>query len=179
MDMRAEAGSTTDRSDRTPTGGYRTFEEFFEREYPGLVRALIPLAPGVDAAEEAAQDSMRRVFERWSKVAEMDSPVGYAYVTGRNSLRSRFRRAARLVFGDRDLEEVDKARDPARTVATRDRVLKALAGMSPAERDALLLVGYLGLDVNEAARALKIRPASVRSRLHRARQSAGTFIEEE
>lgn len=179
--MRAEASSGIDRADSIPESGYRSFEDFFEREYPTLVRALIPAAHSLDAAEEAAQDSMRRVLERWPRVERMDSPIGYAYVTGRNSLRRGFRRTAlRLVANDREREPRSAdANDPARVVATRDQLFKALAQLSPAERDALLLVAYLGLEVSEAARILKIKPASVRSRLHRARQSVRPFIEEE
>lgn len=178
--MRAEAGSIIDKVDPTPADGYRSFEDFFEREYPTLVRALIPAAHSLDAAEEAAQDSMRRVFERWPRVERMNSPIGYAYVTGRNSLRRGFRRAAlRLVAGDQVGEpRAADADDPARVVETRDQLFKALSKLSSAERDALLLVAYLGLDVSEAARTLKIKPASVRSRLHRARQSVRPFIEE-
>lgn len=182
--MRAATSSAIDRADRIPESGYRSFEDFFEREYSTLVRALIPAAHSLDAAEEAGQDSMRRVFERWHRVEQMDSPIGYAYVTGRNLLRRRFRRAAsRLLVDNREGEprpaEARDATDPARVVATRDQLFKALAQLSPAERDALLLVAYLGLDVSEAARTLKIKPASVRSRLHRARESIRPFIEEE
>lgn len=181
MGMRAVSSSGIHRADPIPNTRYRSFEDFFEREYSTLVRALIPVAHSLDAAEEAAQDSMRRVFERWRRVERMDSPIGYAYVTGRNSLRRRFRRAAsRLVVNDREGEPRSAdATDPARVVATRDQLLKALAQLSPAERDALLLVAYLGLEVGEAARILKIKPASVRSRLHRARESIRPFIEEE
>lgn len=179
--MRAEVGSIIDKVDPSAAGGYRSFEDFFEREYPTLVRALIPAAHSLDAAEEAAQDSMRRVFERWPQVERMDSPIGYAYITGRNSLRRGFRRAARrLIAGDQAREPMSAgADDPARVVGTRDQLFKALSNLSSAERDALLLVAYLGLDVSEAARTLKIKPASVRSRLHRARRSVRPFIEEE
>lgn len=184
MGMRAVADRASERADFISDSGYRSFEDFFEREYPTLVRALMPLAHTMDTAEEAAQDSMRRVFERWSRVERMESPVGYAYVTARNLLRRRFRRVAPRLDGDDRKQELrsagpEDAGDPAREVATRDQLLKALAQLSLVERDALLLVVYLGLDVSEAARTLKIKPASVRSRLHRARQTIRPLIEEE
>lgn len=184
MGMRAKVGSAESRVEPVSKSRYSSFDEFFEHEYPTLVRALIPTAHSLDAAEEAAQDSMRRIFERWRRVEQMDSPIGYAYVTGRNSLRRRFRRGvAHLAFRDLGEEQgsVDTSdiADPAQVVATRDQLLKALARLSPGERDALLLVAYLGLDVSEAARTLKIKPVSVRSRLHRARQTVRPFIEEE
>ncbi len=184
MGMRAKVGSADSRVNPFSKSRYSSFDEFFEHEYPILVRALIPAARSLDAAEEAAQDSMRRVFERWRRVERMDSPIGYAYVIGRNSLRRRFRRgASHLAFRDLGAErgplETSDVADPGRVVATRDLLLKALARLSPGERDALLLVAYLGLDVSEAARILKIKPVSVRSRLHRARQTVQPFIEEE
>jgi RNA polymerase sigma-70 factor (ECF subfamily) len=184
MGMRTNAISADSRVDAVSKSRYSSFDEFFEHEYPNLVRALIPTAHSLDAAEEAAQDSMRRVFERWRRVERMDSPIGYAYVTGRNSLRRRFRRGAshpafRNVGEEQTPTKASDVADPAEVVATRDQLLKALARLSPGERDALLLVAYLGLDVSEAARSLKIKPASVRSRLHRARQAVRPFIEEE
>jgi RNA polymerase sigma-70 factor (ECF subfamily) len=184
MGMRTNLASVASRVDPVSKCRYSSFDEFFEQEYPTLVRALVPAADSLDAAEEAAQDSMRRVFERWRRIERMDSPIGYAYVTGRNSLRRRFRRGA-LHQAFRDLGEGQgpgersAVADPAGVVGARDQLLKALARLSSGERDALLLVAYLGLDVSEAARTLKIKPASVRSRIHRARQTLRPFIEEE
>jgi len=64
-------------------------------------------------------------------------------------------------------------------VIARDRILRALAALPEGERDALVLVSYLGLTGEEAGEALGIKPASVRSRVHRARTSLLELKEEE
>jgi RNA polymerase sigma-70 factor (ECF subfamily) len=47
----------------------------------------------------------------------------------------------------------------------------ALADLPPGQRAAVLLVEWLGLDSTEAAKILAVRPASVRSRVHRAKEN--------
>lgn len=165
-------------TDRAPgrregTTGSMAFPEFFEREYPRLVRLMVPTTHDLAAAEEAAQEAMMRVFERWERVSQLESPVGYAYVTAVNASRRRFRRPW-VTLSD---ELPDLKADPASLVVSRDRLLTALGRLSRVERDALLLVSVLGLSAEEAGRALKIKPASVRSRLHRARASLHEFEE--
>jgi RNA polymerase sigma-70 factor (ECF subfamily) len=46
----------------------------------------------------------------------------------------------------------------------------AIAGLSVADRDVLLLTSWAGLDTNEIAEALGIPAGTVRSRLHRVRR---------
>lgn len=156
-----------------PSDLHEPFAEFFEREYPRLVQSLMPAAQDLGIAEEAAQEAMTRVFERWSRVSEMAAPVGYAYVIGVNFTRRRFRRPWTPIGRG----AIDPQPDLAREVAGRDHLRSAIADLPQGERDALLLVSFLGLSAEEAGRALEIKPASVRSRLHRARTSLQAFKE--
>lgn len=152
-----------------------TFADFFAEGYPRLVRAVLPATRDLGVAEEVAQEAMTRVFTRWGRVSQLDSPIGYAYVAALNVHRRRARR--RWAPLTRDI--ADSKPDPAWQVASRDRLLAALAALPEGERDALLLVSFLGLSTVEAGRALKIKPASVRSRLHRARASLQDLKETE
>ena len=152
-----------------------SFAEFFADAYPRLARALLPVTGDLGLAEEAAQEAMTRVFTRWGRVSRLDSPVGYAYVVAVNVHRRRSRRRW-LPFSR---ETADPNADPARQVVGRDQVVRALSSLPEGERDALLLVSFLGLSSEEAAAALKIKPASVRSRVHRARASLMKLKEEE
>lgn len=54
-------------------------------------------------------------------------------------------------------------------VAERDRMLRALATLRPADREALLLVAWDGLDAAAAATVLGVRPNTFHARLSRAR----------
>jgi len=62
------------------------FKVFFRDEYRGLVRALYLLTADQAEAEELAQETMARVYERWDRVSGMESPSGYAYRVAVNLL---------------------------------------------------------------------------------------------
>ena len=48
---------------------------------------------------------------------------------------------------------------------------EALRAVPQSQREALMLVDWLGYSAEEAARILRVRPSSVRGRLHRARRA--------
>jgi RNA polymerase sigma-70 factor, ECF subfamily len=142
------------------------FEEFYRGEFPNLVRAMFLLVPDDDEAEELAQEAMVRVYERWDRVGPMESPGGYVYQVAVNLNRRRIRslavRARRLLTVSAGLHHVpppESGRDLA----------EAIASLSTRLREAFMLVDWLGMSSEEAGRILRIAPASVRSRVHRAR----------
>lgn len=143
------------------------FEEFYRAEFPGLVRAMFLLVPDVDEAQELAQEAMVRVYERWDRVSAMASPGGYLYRVARNLNRRRIRalavRARRLLTLGAGMRVVEI--EPGR----RD-LADAISALSVRLREAFMLVDWLGMSSDEAARFLHIAPASVRSRVHRARR---------
>lgn len=142
------------------------FEEFFRAEYPGLVRAFYVLTADQAEAEELAQEAMARAYERWERVGAMASPAGYLYRIGVNLNRQRMRhlavRARRLLAATRDA--------PSEQVpGVRREIAEAIASLSRGQREAFMLVEWLGLNAEEAGGVLGIAPASVRSRVHRAK----------
>lgn len=70
------------------------FTEFFQAQYPDLVRGLFLLTADRDEAEELAQEAMARAYARWDRIATMRSPGGYVYRTAVNLNRKRLRRLA-------------------------------------------------------------------------------------
>jgi RNA polymerase sigma factor (sigma-70 family) len=144
------------------------FEEFFHAEYPGLVRALCLLTSDQDEAEELAQATMARVYERWDRVRVMQSPAGYVYRAAVNLHRQRLRhlavRARRLLV----MTVRAQSTQPAGPEAGLE-LADAIASLPPGQRQAFMLVEWLGMSSEEAARILRIAPASVRTRIHRAR----------
>jgi RNA polymerase sigma factor (sigma-70 family) len=142
-----------------------TFEEFFQAEYPGLVRALFLLTADRGEAEELAQEAMARVFERWDRVRTMDSPGGYVYRAAVNLNRQRLRHLAvraRRLFS---MGVHAASAEPDTPV----EITEAIASLAIGQRQAFLLVEWLGMTTEEAGRVLRIAPASVRTRIHRAR----------
>jgi RNA polymerase sigma-70 factor, ECF subfamily len=140
------------------------FEEFFRAEALSLGRAVYLLTGDRAEAEDLVQEAMARAYERWDRVQQFVSPAGYVYKTALNLLRRRRRRAAlRPVFAS------SPPPDPAEVGGARGDVQRALRSLSHQQREALVLVEWLGFSSEEAARVLGIRPSSVRTRMHRAK----------
>jgi RNA polymerase sigma-70 factor (ECF subfamily) len=144
----------------------RDFDAFFDEEYAPLLRLMFAMTGNRAEAEELAQEAMTRALERWDRVRAMDSPAGYVYRTAVNLNRSRLRRLARPLRWSRESGRSSYAEPEV--VGT---VVAALAALPRGQREAILLVEWLGLDAREAGRILGISPSSVRSRVHRAKAS--------
>src|SRR6266511_2499727 len=84
-----------DRSAQPSPGPTADFESFYLAHRARLFRALVVVTRDVDAAEELAQDSFVRIWERWERVREMADPAGYLYRTALNGWFQIHRRAAR------------------------------------------------------------------------------------
>ena len=127
-------------------------------------------------AEDLVQEAMARAYERWDRVGSMEAPAGYVYRVALNLHRRRRRRASLQVLLTRPAAP---ASDPAEIAEAHVEALRALATLSPEQREAVVLVEWLGLSAEEAGGVLGIRPASVRGRVHRARQALGATSERE
>lgn len=152
------------------------FEEFFEAERVRLARALYLLTGSTAEADELTQEAMVRVYERWDRVRQMDSPQGYLFRTALNLHRSRLRWLATRA---RQILPPTPSSDPAEVVQSRDSLARALASLPTGQRGAVVLVEWLGMDPQEAATALGIKPGSVRASLSRARAALRRMLEDE
>ena len=145
------------------------FEGFFDQHYERLLRVLYLATGDRHEAEDLAQDAFVRVYERWDKIAGLERPDGYLYRTALNLRRSRLRRlavATRKLLGGRQSEEVA---DPASQSDERDAIRRALAALPAGQREAVVLVEWLGMTDAEASEVLGISPVAVRVRISRAR----------
>ena len=141
------------------------FEAFFRAEYPRLTSALHLLIGDRSEAEDVAQDALSRIYERWDRIRAMDSPTGYLYRTALNLHRKRARRSARRP----QAPVANPASDPETVAERRSAIREALRSLSVEQREALILVEWVGLDAAEAGSLLGISAESVRGRVHRAR----------
>jgi DNA-directed RNA polymerase specialized sigma24 family protein len=64
-----------------------SFRDFYEGNYPSLFGAMCLVTGNRADAEELVQDAFLKLWERWDRVAVMDSPVGYLYRTAMNAFR--------------------------------------------------------------------------------------------
>jgi RNA polymerase sigma-70 factor (sigma-E family) len=128
--------------------------------HPRLVGALALHCGDRDVAAELAQETLARVWERWSTVERMDSPEAWAFRVGFNLAASRFRRGAaerraRARLGPAD----DHAPDAADALAVR----AAVASLPPRQRSALVLRYFADLSVERTAEVLGCAPGTVKS----------------
>jgi RNA polymerase sigma-70 factor, ECF subfamily len=148
--------------------GPGSFESFFRQHYGPIVRALVIVSGSETEAEDLAQEAFARALEHWNRVGAMESPVGYVYRTAFNVHRNRIRHMVRALRRRSEPPPIDS--DPSSEVEMRYQVRRVLGQLPAGQREALVLVGWLGLDAEEAGRVLGITAASVRGRVHRARQ---------
>ena len=137
------------------------FGDFYRRSWDGVARALSLALGDTDLAVEATDEAMARAYARWDKIRRYDNPAGWVYRVGLNWSRSYHRRLARkLPFRQPDTVEPPPVADPA--------IREALAALPFSQRSVVVCRLLLDWSVAETATALDLRPATVRTRLHRA-----------
>jgi RNA polymerase sigma factor (sigma-70 family) len=118
-------------------------------------------------AEDLAQEAFVKTYERWDRVRSMDNAIGYVYRIAINAHRNRVRRmlvgAARAV--------VSRPSDPISATDDRDALRRALATLPSGQREALVLVEWLGMTAEEAAPVLGVSPVAVRVRISRGKRA--------
>jgi RNA polymerase sigma-70 factor (sigma-E family) len=141
------------------------FEQFARARTPELMRAAWLLCGDRYAAEDLVQDTLARLFSRWSRVRRADNPVAYArtvltrlFIDGRRRKRS----------GERPVEQVPDAGRLDPDSDLRHTLVSALAQLSPTDRAVLVLRFLLDLDVATVADSLGLTGQAVRSRTNRA-----------
>lgn len=115
------------------------------------------------------------MYERWARVGATENPAGYLYRVALNQHRSRLRR---LRVAARKALHLAPAPPADELAATDERVSvrRALAGLPDGQREAVILVEWLGMTDAEAGTALGVSPGAVRTRLHRARAALSTTL---
>ena len=150
-----------------------SFEAFYLANERRLHRALFVLTGDRHQAEDLAQFAFCKVWEGWGRVSELDDPTGYLFRTAFNAHRSAGRRtvrAARRLIDHALLHPgPSPTPEPADVATDRDSVARALAALTPRQREAVVLTELLDRDTREAAEIMRIRPATVRVLVSQAR----------
>ena len=149
------------------------FDGFFGANRDRLTKALWLVARDRHEAEEVAQEAFLKLFERWDRVRGLDDPEAYLYRTALNLYRNRRRRAALTL---RRLLRAAPPVDPTDAIDQRDEIMRALGTLTARQRAALVLMDMLELTSGEAARALGVRPSTVRVLAARARTALRSEI---
>ena len=150
-----------------PAGVARTtFGDFYGGHYAELVRLATLLSGSADAAPDLVQDCFVRLHGRWTAVHD---PLPYARRSVVHACASHHRRMARA----RRLPSA-AAQD---SELGADELEDALAKLPARQRAAVVLRYYGDLPDADIARALRCRPGTVRSLIHRALADLRKVIE--
>ena len=143
----------------------RRFEDFFGSEHARFFGALCLVTGDRHEAEEIMQDAFLRLWERWDRVRGLDDPTSYLFRTAMNVFRNR---SDARPSASEDAE-LAPSEDAFATVEDRDVVVRALRSLTPDQRAAVVLTGYVGLTSEEAGTMLGMRASTVRTLATRAR----------
>jgi RNA polymerase sigma-70 factor, ECF subfamily len=147
-----------------------------------LYRAAWGLCGSREDAEDLVQETFMRVLRK-PRLLRSDDDLGYLLRTLRNTFFSQRRAASRRVrttpVGD-DLEQLaDAAVGELEARIDSAHLYAEISNLPPDFRDALIAIDLVGLSYGEAARALRVREATITTRLHRARKRlAGALASE-
>ena len=144
-----------------------------------LYRAAWALCGSREEAEDLVQETFARVLAR-PRVLSGDDELHYLMRVLRNTFLTSRRTAGRRPTTVATLEDVVAA-DP-RQLGQPERGLEmqevyaAIAALPEDRRLALVAVDVLGLSYREAARALRVREATITTRLFRARRQVADLL---
>jgi RNA polymerase sigma-70 factor, ECF subfamily len=147
-----------------------------------LYRAAWSLCGSREEAEDLVQETFARVLRK-PRILRSEDDLGYLLRVLRNTFFSTRRTAARRpqttpLPDDLDLVEDRGAVRPEAKLESAE-LYAAISALPDDFRDALIAIDVVGLSYREAARALKVREATITTRLHRARQRvAKTLVSE-
>jgi len=147
-----------------------------------LYRAARGLCGSREEAEDLVQETFARVLQK-PRILRSEDDLGYLLRVLRNTFISTRRTAARrpqttaspelLEF----VEDTSAVHPEARMEAAE--LYAAIAALPPDFRDAVVAIDVMGLSYREAARSLRVREATITTRVHRGRQRIARAMSDE
>lgn len=152
----------------------------YTAHYRSLVRLAALLVRDLATAEEVVQDSFVAMHANWRRLRDSEKALLYLRRCVVNRSRSVLRHR---VVVDRNapqlLPEMPSAEQGAIALLERSAVVAALRGLSPRQREALVLRYYAELSEAQIASAMGISRGSVKSHTARAMSALRGVLEGE
>jgi RNA polymerase sigma-70 factor, ECF subfamily len=178
-DAATEAGAATEATliAWARAGDVGAFEQLSGAYADRLFMLLLRLLGDPDEAGEVAQEVMLRAWRGITRFQGRSSYFTWLYRIAVNeanrALAKRDRRSANVSIGPQELQlPASPADDPARQAENNELRLsltRALAGLPPPLRTAIVLRDVEGFSTQEAAEIAGVSQAAFKSRLHQAR----------
>jgi RNA polymerase sigma-70 factor (ECF subfamily) len=157
--------------ERARAGERDAFAELVGRHDEGLRALAFRLLDDRDRMDDVLQDAYLKAFRGLPGFRGGSAFGTWLYRIAYNACLDEIERSRRIVLFP--LEAADEIPGPApevaESVSNRYRLGRALAGLPPEERAAVLLVDAQGFDYGAAAEVLGVPSGTIASRLNRAR----------
>lgn len=145
-----------------------------------LYRAARSMCGSREEAEDLVQETFLRVLRR-PRLLRSEEDLGYLLRVLRNTFISSRRAAARRPQVTAPPETLARLEDHRATqpdaLYEAAEVYAAISQLPPDFRDAVVAIDLIGLSYREAARALRVREATLTTRLHRGRRRIAKALE--
>lgn len=149
-------------------GGLAGFEVLFHGHKHSVYDFAVRMLGSRDAAADVVQEVFLRLHNTLSENhAGIEDVKAWLFIVNRNLCLKRIR-ARRSDLPLEAAEQIPDDGDPALDPDRRD-LRKAMAGLDPRHREALLLREYSGFNYREMAQILEITEPAVKSLLYKAR----------
>jgi RNA polymerase sigma-70 factor, ECF subfamily len=156
-----------------PTGPEASFDDFYRATSRRVLHHVYALTGDLAEAQDCVQEAYARAWQRWSRVSGHDDPEAWVRTVARRIAVSRWRRT-RTAMG----YLLHHGRPETMSAPSEDHALlvRALRGLSQAQRDAVVLHHLVGLSVDEVAQRTSSPVGTVKARLHRGRAALAGII---
>ena len=152
------------------------FTALFRRHYPRVL-AFVSRRTDQARAHDVVADTFATAWRHFARLPA--EPLPWLYRVARNSLANEERAARRRarLFERMAGGGVPSAPDHAVSVVADAGLREALSRLSRLDREALLLIGWEGLDHDAAAHVLGCTAVAFKVRVHRARRRLARLLE--
>jgi RNA polymerase sigma-70 factor, ECF subfamily len=152
-----------------------SFEDFYQEQYPRIVRAILLATSDEELSFDATQEAFKRALMRWSRLQKHPWAGGWVMTTAFNVAkrhRSRARRERELLRGVGEAPKV-----PAPDTRPVD-ITEALRQLPFRQRQATILYYWGDLPTVAVAELMDIAEGTVRAHLAAARKTLGLKLED-
>lgn len=146
------------------------FEPWYRVQHPRVLAALTVMAGDAEVAADVAAEALALAYERWDRVAVMESPGGWLQRVAVNAMRRRLRRAGL----ERRL--IRRNRDPVPPPELATEVWDAVRRLPRQQRTAIALRYLLDLPQAEIADVMGVAPGTVSATLSAARRRLAPLL---
>ena len=147
------------------------FDSLFAAEYPAVLRTVYLVSRTLPQAQDVTQDAFVELLCNWDTVSRFERPGAWVRRVAIRKLLKLLRREARRREAERAVEAA-----PPLEPADID-VLRAVAGLSPRQRAAVVLYYYEDRPLEEVAELLGCSTSTAGVHIHRARARLGSHLE--